>query len=190
MVPPMTTLGTIAAAAHLPPPVVDYWRVETRETLRLAWPMVLTQLGQIAMMTTDLALIGRLGDPALAAVGLAHLILFCGFVLGMGPAAAVATLASQGVGAGDPRRVRRSLRMGLWAAVLLGVPVNVAQLWGEDILVATGQTQESAALAAHYLLGLTWSMIPAWCCAHWTMERAATSPRPPRLPNSSTRWTG
>jgi MATE family multidrug resistance protein len=28
------------------------------ETIRLAWPIALTQLGQIAMMTTDLALIG------------------------------------------------------------------------------------------------------------------------------------
>jgi MATE family, multidrug efflux pump len=33
---------------------------ELTETLRLAVPMALTQLGQIAMMTTDLALIGRL----------------------------------------------------------------------------------------------------------------------------------
>ena len=34
------------------------------ETLRLAVPMMLTQLGQIAMITTDLALIGRLGEDA------------------------------------------------------------------------------------------------------------------------------
>ena len=32
------------------------------ETIKLAMPIALTQLGQIAMMTTDLALIGRLGD--------------------------------------------------------------------------------------------------------------------------------
>ncbi len=37
------------------------------ETLRLAVPMMLTQLGQIAMITTDLALIGRLGEDAVAA---------------------------------------------------------------------------------------------------------------------------
>ena len=131
--------------------------------MKLAWPMALTQLGQIAMMTTDLALIGRLGDAAVAAVGLAHLILFCGFVLGMGLVSAVATLAAQAYGAREPRMVRRSLRMGLWAAVILGVPINVVQLWGEDILLAAGQTPEAAALAARYLLGLAWSMIPAWC---------------------------
>lgn len=139
------------------------WRTEVAETVKLAWPMALTQLGQIAMMTTDLALIGRLGDAAVASVGLAHLILFLGFVFGMGLMSAVATLAAQAYGAREPRMVRRSLRMGLWAAVILGIPINVIQLWGEDILIAVGQTREAAALAGRYLLGLAWSMIPAWC---------------------------
>jgi MATE family multidrug resistance protein len=138
------------------------WRAEIAETAKLALPIALTQLGQIAMMTTDLALIGRLGDGAVAAVSLAHLILFSGFVLGMGPISAVAPLAAQAFGARDPRMVRRALRVGLWAAILLGVPINVAQLWGEDILIAAGQAPETAALAARYLAGLTWSIVPAW----------------------------
>ena len=81
----------------------------------------------------------------------------------MGPISAVAPLAAQAFGARNPRMVRRALRVGLWAAVMLGVPVNVAQLWGEDILIAAGQAPETAALAARYLHGLAWSMIPAWC---------------------------
>jgi MATE family multidrug resistance protein len=59
--------------------------------------------------------------------------------------------------------VRRSLRVGLWAAVMIGAPVNVVQLWGEDILLAAGQSSQTAALAARYLAGLVWWMIPAWC---------------------------
>ena len=159
----MTLPGTIAAATPATPPARAVWRAEIIETIKLAWPIALTQLGQIAMMTTDLALIGRLGDEAIAAVGLAHLILFVGFVLGMGPVSAVAPLAAQAFGARDPRMVRRSLRVGLWAAVMLGFPVNVARLWGEDILIAAGQSSATAALAARYLTGLAWSMIPAWC---------------------------
>jgi MATE family multidrug resistance protein len=152
--------GTIAAE---PPAKPAVWRSELVETMKLAWPIALTQLGQIAMMTTDLALIGRLGDGAVAAVALTHLVLFFGFVLGMGPVSAVAALAAQAYGAREPRMVRRSLRMGMWASVLMGVPINVAQLWGEDILVAWGQSPETAALAARYLLGITWSIVPAWC---------------------------
>ena len=49
--------------------------IELAETLKLAVPIALTQLGQIAMMTTDIALIGRLGDEAVAAAALAHTVL-------------------------------------------------------------------------------------------------------------------
>jgi MATE family multidrug resistance protein len=163
MVPRMTLPRTMTAAASAPQGEHFVWRIEIAETVKLAWPMALTQLGQIAMMTTDLALIGRLGDAAVASVGLAHLVLFLGFVFGMGLVSAVATLAAQAYGAREPRMVRRSLRMGLWAAVILGVPINVIQLWGEEILLAAGQTREAATLAARYLDGLAWSMIPAWC---------------------------
>jgi len=159
----MTLPGTLTAATPAPQSESFVWRAEIADTVKLAWPMALTQLGQIAMMTTDLALIGRLGDAAVASVGLAHLILFVGFVFGMGLVSAVATLAAQAYGARKPRMVRRSLRMGLWAAVILGIPINVIQMWGEDILLAVGQTHEAAALAARYLAGLAWSMIPAWC---------------------------
>src|SRR5262244_972986 len=152
----MTLPGTIAAATPATPPERAVWLAEIIETIKLAWPIALTQLGQIAMMTTDLALIGRLGDGAVAAVALTHLVLFCGFVLGMGPMSAVAALAAQAFGA-------RSPRMGLWVAVLMGVPINVAQLWGENLLIASGQAPETAALAARYLLGITWSIIPGWC---------------------------
>jgi MATE family multidrug resistance protein len=157
----MTSPPTTAAAAALALERAT-WRAEIVETARLALPIALTQLGQIAMMTTDLALIGRLGDGAVAAVSLAHLILFAGFVFGMGPISAVAPLAAQAFGARNPRMVRRALRVGLWAAVIIGIPINVMQLWGEDILIAAGQAPETAALAARYLLGLAWSIIPAW----------------------------
>ncbi len=51
------------------------------ETIRLALPIALTQLGQIAMMTTDLALIGRLGDRAVAAASLALMGLMLGILV-------------------------------------------------------------------------------------------------------------
>jgi MATE family, multidrug efflux pump len=138
------------------------WRDELTETIKLAGPMAATQLGQIAMMTTDLALLGRLGDHVVAAAALAHTVLFAAFALGMGLVAAVAPLASQAFGARNPRLVRRSLRVGLWAALLAGVPLTALPLWGEDILLALGQPPQSAELAARYLAGLAWCLVPSW----------------------------
>jgi multidrug resistance protein, MATE family len=160
-VAPMTATETIAAGAEAPAPG-SLWRAELAETVRLAAPMALIQLGQIAMMTTDLALIGRLGDAALAAAALAHTVLFAAFTIGMGLVSAVAPLAAQAYGAREPRMVRRALRVGLWAAFMLGVPVTLVQFWGTDILIALGQAPEAAALAGRYLAGMAWAILPAW----------------------------
>jgi MATE family multidrug resistance protein len=149
-------------ADALPAPGLGLWRTELTDTVRLATPIALTQLGQIAMMTTDLMLLGRLGAEVVAAAALAHTVLFAAFTLGMGLVAAVAPLAAQAVGARDPRGVRRALRVGLWASVMAGVPLTALQLWGTDILEALGQTPENAALAGRYLMGLGWCLIPAW----------------------------
>src|SRR5882757_1289039 len=109
---PMVTAGPSATAGHHLPSHLT-------ETLKLAAPMALTQLGQIAMTTTDLALIGRISDEAVAAAGLAGTVSFVSFTVGMGLMAAVAPLAAQAFGAQNPRLVRRALRTGLWAALVI-----------------------------------------------------------------------
>src|SRR5246127_1158709 len=75
------------------------------ETARLALPMALTQLGQIAMMTTDIAFIGRLGGEAVAAAALAGTVYFVSFTFGMGLTSAVAPLAAQAFGGHSPAPV-------------------------------------------------------------------------------------
>jgi MATE family multidrug resistance protein len=155
----MHTPQAITPSAAAGPSV---WRVELVETLKLALPIALTQLGQIAMMTTDLALIGRLGDHIVAAAALAHIVLFVCFVLGMGLVSAVAPLAAQAYGARQPRMVRRALRVGLWAALILGIPLTFAQFYGEEILLALGQSRQSSEVAARYLFGLAWCLVPGW----------------------------
>lgn len=81
MFPVMTfpAFATAALAKRSSP-----WREEMIETIRLSFPIALTQLGQVAMMTTDLAMIGRLGDAAIAAAALGQIVLFVAFVAGLG----------------------------------------------------------------------------------------------------------
>src|SRR4030088_2468436 len=148
--------GSITAAAP-----GHYLAIELTETLRLAVPIALTQLGQIAMMTTDLALVGRLGDEAVAAAALAHTVFFITFTFGMGLVSAVSPLAAQAFGARNPRLVRRALRGGLWAGLLIALPVMAFPLRGEQILLLLGQAPASAHLAQQYLFGLAWGIAPA-----------------------------
>src|SRR4249920_1146575 len=106
----MTSLDKIDLSPVAPPKAATargrLLAVELAETLKLAVPIALTQLGQIAMMTTDIAFIGRLGSEAVAAASLAHTVYFVNFTVGMGLISAVAPLAAQAFGARKAHLVR------------------------------------------------------------------------------------
>jgi multidrug resistance protein, MATE family len=170
----MTALDKIQS-----PRAPHYLIHELTETLGLAVPMALTQLSQIAMMATDLAFIGRLGNEAVAAAALAGTVYFVSFTIGMGLVSAVAPLAAQAFGARDPRQVRRALRTGLWAALLISLPIMPFSLYGEPILLALGQAPTAARLAQHYLFGLVWGVTPAlWFMAIRGFMGAVNRPQP------------
>lgn len=132
-------------------------------TAKLALPMVLTHLGQIAMMTTDLAFFGRLGADAVAAAALAGKVYFVSLTFCMGLLAPSATFAAQAFGANNLRVVRRSLRMGLWIALSLSLPTMTFQLCSEQILLAFGQAPDATLLAQKYLSGMAWGVAPVLC---------------------------
>ncbi|MFG3596710.1 MATE family efflux transporter [Bradyrhizobium sp. RDI18] len=179
----MTSLEKIERAAIAPPVSAAvpgrHLAIELAETLKLAVPIALTQLGQIAMMTTDIALIGRLGSEAMAAAALAHTVFFVSFTFGMGLVSAVAPLAAQAFGARNPHLIRRSLRVGMWAAFLMSLPMMALSFYGEPILLVLGQAPTAARLAQEYLLGLTWSVLPAlWFMAIRGFMSAVNRPEP------------
>jgi MATE family multidrug resistance protein len=162
-----------------PPSRTQAIATELIETLRLAAPMVLTQLSQIAIMTTDLAFIGRLGGDAIAAAALSGTIYFVSFTFGMGLMSAVAPLAAQAFGAGNAALVRRSLQAGLWAGLVVALPIMIFPLQGETILLALGQAREPARLAQNYLLGVAWGVAPAlWFMALRSFMGAVNRPEP------------
>ncbi len=157
----------------------NHMAAELTDTVKLAAPIALTQLGQIAMMATDLAFIGRLGEDAVAAAALAGTVYFISFTFGMGLMSAVAPLAAQAFGARNPHLIRRALRTGLWAALLIALPIMVFPLRGEQILLALGQAPVPARLAQQYLFGLAWGVMPAlWFLAIRGFMSAINRPQP------------
>jgi MATE family, multidrug efflux pump len=141
--------------------------------------MALTQLSQIAMMTTDLAFIGRLGGDAVAAAALAGTVYFVSFTFGMGLMSAVAPLVAQAFGAGTPARARQATQTGLWAGLLVALPIMMVSLKGEAILLALGQAPAAARLAQDYLFGLAWGVAPAlWFLGLRSFMGAVNRPAP------------
>lgn len=128
---------------------------------RLAWPIVLTQLAWVGMLTTDTAMIGRLGAEPLAGATLSLMVFFLAYVICFGVVTATASLASQAFGARQPRRVRRITRQGWWVTIALTIPMLVAMGYTTDVLTLMGQPKKTLPYAAAYMGTLMWSLLPA-----------------------------
>ncbi|GAA1565044.1 MATE family efflux transporter [Kribbella sancticallisti] len=108
-------------------PLTSSWaRGQDREILRLAVPAFFALVSEPLMLLADSAIIGHLGTPQLAALGVAGTILqtivgICVF-LAYGTTSAVA----RRIGAGDHRGALTQGIDGLWLALLLGVVLAVA----------------------------------------------------------------
>ena len=59
-------------------------RLELRALLVLATPLVLTNLGNMALALVDVAVVGRLGETAIASAGLGNAIFFAATLFGLG----------------------------------------------------------------------------------------------------------
>nr|WP_245329069.1 MATE family efflux transporter [Bradyrhizobium centrolobii] len=153
--------------------------MELSETAKLALPIVLAQVGQITMMTTDLVFIGQLGGEAIAAAALAGRVYLTSFTFSAGLLAAIVPLAAQAFGANNRAVVRSTVRMGLWAALLSSFPIMACALGGKQILLALGQAPAAARLAQQYLFGLTGGVAPAlWFLALRSFMSAVGRPEP------------
>src|SRR5262245_37751562 len=106
------------------------WRQEAGSLARLSVPIILTNVGQVAIQTTDVVLIGWLGPAALAASVLGVNVMFVLLLFGIGVVAATAPMIAHDLGRHRYalRGPRRTVRQGLWVAAALGLPA-CALLW-------------------------------------------------------------
>ncbi len=138
-----------------------YW-LELKATLALSWPLVLANLAQIGMTTTDVVLLGRLSSDALAAGALAGNLYHATLIFGIGLVTAVSPLLAEEFGRRRHavREARRTVRQGLWTAFIVTLPLW-ALLWnGEPILLLLGQEPRLAADAGAYLRAFQWTLLP------------------------------
>lgn len=137
------------------------WRSDILPTLSLGMPLAGAQLAQMAINTTDVLMIGRLGAPELAASVLAFNFYTLLWFFGMGVLQAVIPLAARARGQRKLRDLRRAVRMGFWVAVLFSLPAWLFLTFTEQVLLLLGQEPGLAALAGHYMSMLQWTLMPA-----------------------------
>jgi putative MATE family efflux protein len=127
-------------------------RAQDREILRLAVPAFLALVAEPLFLLADSAVVGHLGTPQLAALGIASAVLgtlvsLCVF-LAYGTTASVA----RQVGAGNTRGALAQGVDGLWLATLIGALLTAVSFPLTRTLVGIfGPGAEVAELAATYL---------------------------------------
>jgi multidrug resistance protein, MATE family len=152
----MTAIALDSGARRQP------WRGEIRAMLSLAWPMILTNLGQVAMNTTDVMMMGRLGPAALGAGALGASLYFAPMIFGLGLMLATSPMMAIELGRKrhSVRDIRRTARQGMWTAAAIALPIWLLLWNAEAILLAMGQQAALAADAGVYVRALQWSVLP------------------------------
>lgn len=136
---------------------VSPWRTEVRELMKLAGPLVATQLAQMAILTTDVIMLGRLSKEALAGAALGNTVFYFFWLIGLGPTAAISPMIAHILGGhpGDRANVRSVVRMGFWVVLLLSVPLTAALFFAEHILIGLGQLPLLAGMAGQFVRPLS-----------------------------------
>ncbi len=116
------------------------------------------------MGTTDIMMMGWLSTDTLAAGALGTNLYFIAFILGFGLLnATVPTIARDlGRDPGDIAPIRGTVRLALWSALFMAVPLWLALWWSETLLLAMGQAPGLSALAGRYVQALQWALLPGW----------------------------
>ena len=135
-------------------------RREVQSTLSLALPVVVAEIGWVAMQIVDIGMVGHLGPEAIGAVGVGSALFMVLGVFGMGLLLGLDPLVSQASGARDSLECERWLKHGLLLALLVAVPLIVAAMIGAKFIYLWGFDTHVLGQTTAYLKIITWSMLP------------------------------
>lgn len=128
--------------------------------LKLAYPIMLGQLGHILVGFVDNVMIGRLGAAPLAAVSLGNSLVMFALFLGIGFSFAITPLIAEADGEDDTIKGRQIFQHGLVMCAVLGVLLFLFLVFSKPVLYLLDQPEDVVALAMPYLNIIAISMFP------------------------------
>ncbi len=133
---------------------------ELKETVSLALPMVLVQVGIMAMGFVDTVMVGHVSGAVLAAVGLGNIYFFNISIFGTGTLMALDPLVSQAVGARDERSIASATQRGAILALGISIVTILALLPSAHVLRALGRRESLVDETSAYLVISATGVIP------------------------------
>jgi MATE family multidrug resistance protein len=128
--------------------------------LRLAVPVVVIQVGMMAMGVVDTIMVGHISAQALAAVALGNLYFFGLAVFAMGTLMVLDPVVAQAVGARDRPAIAHAVQRGVLLAALLAVPTAVLLTVAAPVFALVRQPAEVVPLAAAYAVRTAPGVLP------------------------------
>jgi putative MATE family efflux protein len=174
-------IPSAALAAHAAAARISRRRRADREILQLAWPVIASQALATIVSLVDIAMIGRLGTEALAAVGYATQFLMLAQSVLFAVGGACVALMARAIGAREPERARQGFAACLLlAAALAGLMTAVVGLAPRPLLRLLDARPAVIELAVPYLqLVVGSSMLLAVALVYESAFRAVRDTRTP-----------
>lgn len=140
--------------------ILDTYRSDSKANLKLAWPIILGQLGQVSVNIIDNLMVGQLGATALASVALAISIFVIFLVVGIGVSMGLQPLVAEAEARQDHQRVSYSFKHSFIINVLFAiVAVFIVEL-SIPLMYHLGQEPAVVQGAIPYLRICVWSLVP------------------------------
>jgi MATE family multidrug resistance protein len=136
------------------------YKEDFKTTFSLAYPVMLSQLGQVMVGVADNVMVGRLGAIPLAAASLANSIFFLILMFGIGISMAVTPMVAAADGEGKIGKIGRYLSHGFVINGFASLVLFLVILGLSPGLKWLGQPEEVVVLAIPYLLIVTFSLVP------------------------------
>lgn len=134
---------------------------ESRQTLGLAVPIIIGNVGQTLITMTDTMMVGRLGADSLGAAGFTGGLFFVFLIFGVGVLAPTSALFAQSHSRDEHEEGGHLLRHSLFAAALISF-LLMGLLWGlKPLMAVMGQTPEIVALSQGFAPYLIASLLPS-----------------------------
>ena len=145
---------------HPPERIASTWR-ETEAIVRLAVPLILTHLAHMAIMATDVIMMGRIGTETIAAGSLARDFYWVMVAFAIGVLTGATPIMAQHLGARRFRAIRPVVRNASWLCLPLAAAVGVLAWYASPILVMFGQDPAITTLGESYLRVMIWGLLPS-----------------------------
>jgi multidrug resistance protein, MATE family len=140
--------------------MISNFKENFSKTSSLAFPVMLSQLGQVLVGVADSMMVGRLGAEPLAAASLANSIFFVVLMFGIGVSMAITPLVAMADGKNNPRRISRLFNHGFIINMASGTMLFLLIVLSSPLLHHLNQPEEVVVLSIPYLAIITFSLLP------------------------------